>query len=383
MNKIESTNNQSNNQSNDQSNTFTFTVTSGLNKEKLRHNLAKGQDIYQGLTDKKSKGRSIIEDFSHRNDKNVVYLRKNISTSSFFEAVFMSYANHYNLKLSVSHFIIAIGQALSIHINKNSELLRKEFVSFEGKKEIIVRRDEFRMGEQNDWTSSFGEFCDKIKENTNVDINKVIIDDTSVATQNSTIVSQICLMESMKAYFDYTMMTMCGIPNVSLLGSKEDWKKLKEKVDSLCKLNENDRLKLDWWLKHLVPVIDKIVDTGLNRNVDTEFWKNFAKKDGGSGGPYFSGWINVFYPYLLSYNGGYNQNNNMDYKVNKSFGGLKDNEIPQGISKVPFIWNYFGDKHDLNFYGGFFSTKVNEEEGSVEPELGWVIERLKQDEEVK
>jgi len=30
----------------------------------------------------------------------------------------------------------------------------------------------------------------------------------------------------------------------------------------------------------------------------------------------------------------------------------------------------------MNFYGGFLSTKVDEEESSVEPEFGWFIERL-------
>jgi len=66
----------------------------------------------------------------------------------------------------------------------------------------------------------------------------------------------------------------------------------------------------------------------------------------------------------------------MDYTVNCNFDSLRDNEIPQGISKVPFIWNYLGNKHDMNFYGGFFSTKVIEEESSVEPELCWIVERI-------
>jgi len=32
----------------------------------------------------------------------------------------------------------------------------------------------------------------------------------------------------------------------------------------------------------------------------------------------------------------------------------------------------------MNFYGGFFATKFNIEENSVEPELFWVIERKKE-----
>jgi len=318
--------------------TFTFDVTKGLKKENIDKKLSLGKDIYIYLIDYiQNNCFSFNEDSSHKNDNNQNYVRLNKSTSSFFEAIFLSYSNHYNLKLSVSHFIVAIGQALAIHINENSELLKKEFVSFGEKKEIVVRRDNFKMEEQNDWTTVFEEFSEQIKQNTNVDINKVLIDDTSIATQNSTIVSQICLMEAMKSYFNYTVSTKCGIPKVSLEGSIDDWKKLKDKVDTLCKLNENNRLKLDWWLMYLVPIIDNIVNTAVTRKLDTSFWQNLAKIDGGSGGPYYSGWINVFYPYLLSYNGGYVVNKHMDYKVNKMFCGLKDNQIPQGISKVPFI----------------------------------------------
>jgi len=359
-----------NNNTINDNNTFTFEVTKNLKKEKINSQLISSSQIIKKIFPK----IMTVEQFSHKNDTQDTYYRNNASTSSFFEAIFLSYSNHYNLKLSVSHFLIAIGQALSLHINQNSEKLRKEFVSFEGKTEIKIRRDNFVMGKENDWTSTFPEFCGIIKNLTNSDINNIIIDDTSVATPNSQIVSQICLMESMKAYFKYTVVTRCGIPNIILLGSVEDWQKLKDKVDALCKLNENDRLNLDFWLKYLVPVINNIVDTGINRKPDLSFWKNFAKIDDESGGPFCSGWINTFYPYLVD-GDKYIKNKFMDYTKNNFFCGLKDNQIPQGISNVPFVWDYCEILHSMSFYGGFISTKVNEEKNTVEPELGWIIER--------
>ena len=77
---------------------------------------------------------------------------------------------------------------------------------------------------------------------------------------------------------------MCGIPKISLEGSTADWNKLKEKVDTLSRLNENNRLN---WLKFLVPITNNIVDTADSKNVDISFWKNFAKIDGGSRGHFF------------------------------------------------------------------------------------------------
>ena len=65
----------------------------------------------------------------------------------------------------------------------------------------------------------------------------------------------------------------------------------------------------------------------------------------------------------------------MDYTKKDIYNGIEEDEVTKGISSVPFIWTYFGKKIDMNFYGGFFATKCNLEENSVEPELCWVIER--------
>ena len=61
-----------------------------------------------------------------------------------------------------------------------------------------------------------------------------------------------------------------------------------------------DCMKLNFWLKHLTPIIGKICETGITRKVDTSFWSNIYKYSGpkGSGTPYISGWCTVFFPYL-------------------------------------------------------------------------------------
>ncbi len=64
-------------------------------------------------------------------------------------------------------------------------------------------------------------------------------------------------------------------------------------------MNEGNKLKLDFWLKHLVPVIEEISNTGITNEVNTKFWGDIYKyTDIGSGSPIISGWINVFFPYF-------------------------------------------------------------------------------------
>ena len=37
---------------------------------------------------------------------------------------------------------------------------------------------------------------------------------------------------------------------------------------------DDDKLMLKWWLKNLVPVVDKICEAGIDRKIDFEFWGN-------------------------------------------------------------------------------------------------------------
>lgn len=241
-----------------------------------------------------------FEDFSHRTDNQSLFIGGFLP--GLVQAIHASYQSHYPLKLSVSDFIIAIGQALSRHINYNPEAVRDIFVDFEGKETIVIYRNSFVMGEQNDWSTVFGDFAEEIQKRVKAEIYDVVIDDTSVATDTSRIVSEITLMDALKAFFNYEVVSECGIPTITLEGSKEDWEKLRQKVQSLNDLNAGDKLDLKWWLDYLTPLVNRICDDAITRNPNTTFWKNIYKyEDPGSGNAIVSGWINTFFPIHQEY----------------------------------------------------------------------------------
>jgi len=276
-------------------------------------------------------------------------------------ALHTAYQDHYPLKLSVSDFIILIGQGLGQHIEKNAEELREHFVNHKDKEVIKVRRDQFVKGKQNDWSTVFGEFADNIKARVKTDVYDVIIDSTSVATQTSRIVSEITLMDAMKSYFKYRVETMCGIPQITLVGSSEDWEMLREKGKKLLEINKDDRLKLKWWLDALIPTLNKICDTGAKNEVDKKFWSGIYKYDNpGSGTPDISGWILSFFPYL---NDG----------TRNSFCFVTTDTIPSQVCKVPFVWQYLGEEIPMKFYGGFLGAKFNETDFTIQPEIFWCV----------
>jgi len=335
---------------------FTFTVDS-VAIEKKPPTLVKANKLLEQYLGSEVK----YEDFSHRTNNEDLFIQGKVQ--GFILALHTAYQNHYPLKLSVSDFIILIGQGLGSHMDKYSEKLRKYFVDHEGKEKIIVRRHEFVLGKQNDWSTVFGDFADEIKKRVKTDFHSIVIDDTSVATRESRIVSEITLMDCMKGYFSYAVQTLCGIPQVTLEGSVKDWENLLSRVNRLEELNKDDCLLLDFWLKHLIPVVKTICETGISRKPNSEFWSGIYKyKNPGSGSPYISGWCTVFLPYLKQRVNSFDNPNHVTTA-----------QIPEQISILPFVWEYLGKDIAMKFSGGFLGAKFDQTKGTVEPTYFWAV----------
>ena len=75
----------------------------------------------------------------------------------------------------------------------------------------------------------------------------------------------LTLMDTMKSYFKFEVYTMCGIPKVKLIGSREDWARLIKKVKKLAEF------ELEWWISSLIPILEKFLKA-YEGEVDTIFW---------------------------------------------------------------------------------------------------------------
>lgn len=188
-------------------------------------------------------------------------------------AVHLSFASHYPLILSAEDIWICICQGFAHHISNKPEKYRKKFVSFDGKKKLIVRRDNFVKGStENDWPGVFSDFSTQIQDNIGKDAYQMIISEFSTTTPLSKAISEIVLMDTVKNHFEYGLMTKCGIPEVHLEGTLADWQLLKQKAQKFSKFD------LDWWIKELNPVLDKIIASVKSKSVqDKDFWSSIYK----------------------------------------------------------------------------------------------------------
>lgn len=288
--------------------------------------------------------------------------------NGLLHAVHVAYSDHYPLALSPDDVWLAIAQGFALHVNANAETLRAQFVSHEGKKEILHMNDYTRGDPNTPWENSFAFFSSEIEKHIGKKATLLTSDFTTTGPIEKA-ASEIVLMDSMQKFFSYREMTMCGIPEVTLLGTTDDWKSIRHRVQNF------DEFGLAWWTACLLPVIDKFVDASQGR-VDVKFWDNLYKRnDFGSGGPTVSGWVNAFYPYLKNY-----RTDTFDRKTPYVERGLdvttSTSAFPSGLSKVPFIWDYLGSRFDYEFFGGFVGAH-QEEDLTIRPSIGWAVREVK------
>jgi len=302
-----------------------------------------------------------------------------LAENGFMTAIRTAYSSHVPLMLSPDHIWTLISQGLSKHIEANAEKFRDKFVSFDGKQIIRLIRDNFVKGKQNDWAGCFDEFSHQIELIVGTEMKDKLCPTFTTTGPVARAVHELGLMDCLKSYFEYRVMTECGISKVRLRGSEADWKQLEESLAVL------DELELSDWKEVLAPILDNLRRASAGEATDEHFWTTIYKAHmgGGSGShPTVDGWSTNFFLYVNDKKR--DRDNFRD--LNKLYEAIQEQKkkrwsfhnpgvpqkaVPVGVSKTPFIWEYYGKEYPMHFYGGFMGAKF--EDGYVSPVLGWAV----------
>ena len=204
----------------------------------------------------------------------------------------VAYNQHHDLVWRPDDVWQAILTQFSLYVMKNAEALRDKFVDFKGKKELTI----VSLGRL--YTTDFGDIAKRMVDEQIVQnikdptITEWILPKFSTTTENDRIVASVTMMATLKAYFQYSVALCCGLPSVTLLGSVEDWKLLRQRIDRLLEFN-NQEGDMKKWHRLLTGVLDEFVKT-KSGVVNNKFWQKICDFSSGSGTPSISGWISVF-----------------------------------------------------------------------------------------
>lgn len=302
--------------------------------------------------------------------------------SLFLNTVHKCFAEHYPLGIRPETLMWMVIHEIGITVKENPEEYRHLFTTSLGKETIEVEVDSLNMnsfGQNNDWMLMVNLLCDGLRERIPSSILDYFLPKISTHDVNSETASIIAVLDAASPFYSYVCSTCCGIPSIRLFGSGKDYDAIVEACTILSGLFEKH---LNQYFTYLLPVLKEIADTVNERKpVDNDFWKSIYNHYSGSGTDDMDGWITAFVNYIQT-GGKYmdKPENLYDWKANlerNSSGhwgsGIDRNIIPNHVSCVPFIWNYYGTPFDCRLLGGFLS--VEDQDGYVIPTLGWAIVR--------
>ena len=231
----------------------------------------------------------------------------NFEKKSLIQGLVLAYKNHFPITVSPDMIWLLILQGYSRFMDKYHELVREQYVNFEGQKTLHINRYGTPVNEATaeDWDGIIDECVEQIGDHIGEEMITNLQSDFSTTNAATLLASQASIMSAMKHYFKYeVLMGGCGISYITLEGSLEDWEKIKMKLKYLSQ----PKFALNWWIKHLIPIIDNVIKTkkyyGDHQKINNElkeFWKGMIRLKG-KGDLYdphmINGWIIKFIPNL-------------------------------------------------------------------------------------
>ena len=333
----------------------TFTVTSDLNPPSGNHTSSLSP-LYS------DKSKSVVVESTLENR---VY--QNIS-SGLIGTVIKAYNQHHNLILRPDDIWLTILSQFNLYVNANSETLRDKFVDFQGKKELkIVLNGTLKSGDTAQlFQFIIQELGNLIDTNIKSSIRDLILPNFSTTTTTDTISAGITMISVFKNYFDYKCILSCGIPNVTLLGTVDDWILLLNKTKQLSNYNFQS-------VDILIPILEQFITVFNDPNI--EFWSHICDyRSFGSGPSYISGWITAFCAYDEK---GIWQYVNNNTEIDTKWAVIDTNDIPPGSSSVTMKIDDNGDIYDSEIVTGISGHYINDDlYKSLQPTVSWGLYRV-------
>ena len=297
---------------------------------------------------------------------------QNLLCMDVYSALYTAFATHRSVTLSPDMIWLLISQGFARYVNAHSEELRSLLVSHSGKKELVVYTEHDLLSKSAEWSKVIGDFASKINQNTKGDIANIITADFSTTGPVERVASQVTLMESVKSYFDYTVVMICGIPSITLTGTAEDWQRVLDKTMGL------KHYGMDQWIESLEPILKEFV-LAAKGHPNQGFWQNIVMKKRvdevrGTGScaiktkpTEFDGWFLKLFP----------DKNGETFKT-----ATMATDMPSERVSVPFNYIRAGLETPMELWAGFIGTKVDIEANMLTPKIGWLAVVAPSDDEI-
>lgn len=327
-------------------------------------------------------------------------------------AVHVAFSEHRPLLLTPDIIWITLAQGFAQHINNHAETLRSRFVRHQGKQKLLVETDGIPQQPQQ-WSDAVQHWALHIRDQVGADLYRLLECNFSTTTPITRTASHIVMMDAFQQYFDYVMLCICGIPDITLLGTVEDWQSICDRVQLMA------QYELNWWTDRLLPICREFIETVSGRP-SLEFWRCIYKPKAVYGAELITGWLADLFPYIkhpitkapsvrnpiLEIDCCELPNRELRKikipgrlsKIQKLIGkllnreslsqisslvidfgrpverGISPDSLPLGLSQAPFKLKTLDEQeYSLELIAGFIGVRQDSEQGTLQPEIGWAV----------
>jgi hypothetical protein len=288
--------------------------------------------------------------------------------SLMMQALHAAFAEHIPFSLAPQMAWYLIAHEVAVHIGQNPDEYRGYFTSSDKKETINVRDDSLVYGSDgNQWGRSINLVREPMREMVPQPTIDLMLPHFSTSTPEDETAMLVLFLNMVANYYGLMWHTVCGIPAVRVEGDAADWWTVVDHAE----LAQQEFGELGPYFTDLLPVLREIAGTVDGNEPDPDFWHSIYKYGGGSGGPYINGWITAFFAHKM-YPSGFALRDDLDWRGNASgsFSGLVSSDLPVHISRVPFVWNYYGNLINMAFVSGVMGV---EHDGFLAPQLGFGV----------
>lgn len=285
------------------------------------------------------------------------------------QAIHQGYAAHVALSLRPDTLWYFIVHEVAEYVRQHADESAGLFTETPGQKQqIIVRDDALRYDAPSDWMGSINLVRDPLRKKITDRTMQLFLPQFTTSTVEDETALLVALMDVVSPYYEFEWETLCGVPQIRLEGEAADWQKLYADAGSLLTAFPG----LCDYRNDLLPVLQTIADTASGADADEKFWRSIYKHEDGSGGATVTGWITAFFAYTQTRQGA-KLKNQFDWRSLMSGygGGYRTHQFPSHMSKVPFVWDYSGTKHNMAFAAGV--TGVDYDGTFLSPRLGFAV----------
>jgi hypothetical protein len=289
----------------------------------------------------------------------------NLGASILLNTGLNCYAEHNNFTLTPDSIWSLIGdtiaKAVTMFPDRYAHLLMHG--SWNGTKtEILVQNDSQTLN--GEWANSIELFRNKMLDLVPDQTFATLTPEFSTSGYMENLSKLLTLMDAGSSYYTYVVSTRCGIPQIRLEGTQEDWMKIHNLLDWVATNIEDLKLYALYLQSHVL----KIASTVATNQIDYQFWGDCIKYNntqGSGSGPKINGWLATFSGYTTTSD----KNNLKDYSDPARIYELRCDTIASCTPVVDFIWDCYGNQIPMKFIGGIIGT--DDKNGFNTPVFGY------------